>query len=105
MRKDKNVFTFINHRISTDFAPTSIQTEVEDDKTGRVCDNDDGNDGDDDDDGVWINYNILATAPSPLPKQCGISIVALSDQYCLQRSTKFQKNIISDRFFIDFCCF
>ena len=76
MRKDKNVFTFINHRISTDFAPTSIQTEGEDDKTGRVCDNgddnDDDNDGDDDgnsdgddDDGVWINYNILATAPSP----------------------------------------
>ena len=55
MRKDKNVFTSINHRISTDFAPTSIQTEGDD------------NDGDDDDGGVWINYNILATAPLPSP--------------------------------------
>ena len=58
----------------------------------------------DDDGGVWINYNILATAPS---KHCGISIVALSDQYCrFQRSTKFQgKNIFSSSFFFSVCLF
>ena len=58
----------------------------------------------DDDGGVWINYNILATAPS---KHCGISIVALSDQYCrFQRSTKFQgKSIFSSSFFFSVCLF
>ena len=43
------------------------------------------NDEDDDSD-VWINYNILATAPS---KHCGISIVALLSDQCCNKNERF----------------